>query len=232
MCDGPPGLQDMFNAQIDKALKRKLGDSYTGTADDSCAKACVTKPPEGFGKFLIKFKEPKIDDIKEIYNKELLTKVCAFTNTTALCVRQCPETQRRTFLREVFAPIKYACEETDFVAHTDCYKENIEAMQPICMAADKCGPKKDAMTASFGAYKAAADKTKPVIEAMVGSFCELVDCGLDCGDARRIEKCGAPANTVLRGFYKKMVEAAEHTRYFSPRDFVIDVPASCNHIGH
>jgi hypothetical protein len=231
--DAPPGgMHEMFGKKIDEALKRKHGDSYAGTADDSCAKACITAPPQGFGKYLVKFKEPKLEDLKEIYDKEMLTKVCGYSNKTAACIRACPETQRRTFMRNVFAPIKYMCEDTKFVEYAPCYKETIEIMQPVCLADDKCGPKKTALVTNIQAYKAANPKTKPVIETAVDSFCQLADCGIDCSEAKRIEKCGADANTVLKGFYKELVKSAKEARYFSPRDFVIDIPASCDQVGN
>jgi len=230
--DAPAGgMHEMVSKKIDEALKRKYGDSFAAS-DDSCAKACITSPPQGFGKYLVKFKEPKAEDLKELYDKEMLTKVCTYSNKTAACIRACPETQRRAFMRNIFAPIKYMCEDTKFVEYSPCYKETFEIMQPICIADDKCGAKKTKLTTDFGAYKAQTTKTKPVVETMVDSFCQLVDCGVDCGNDKRIEKCGADANTVLRGFYKELVKSAKDTRYFSPRDFVVDIPASCDHIGH
>jgi hypothetical protein len=105
-------------------------------------------------------------------------------------------------------------------------------MKDTCKSPEKCGAKKTAFTEALAAYKAASPKTKEVIESMVTKLCSGIDCALDCTNAKRIEKCGADKNKVLRTFYHELEEAVKAARYMTPRDFVIDWPTECEHIGH
>jgi len=225
-------LDDLLNAGIDRALKRKHGDTYTATEADACAKACIHDPPAELGHLLAKWKEPSLGHLKDLYNQERLTKICAHANTTGACVRACPEGQRRDYMKKIFKPVKYMCSESKFLEYTPCYKTVWEEHRNICASAEKCGAKKEAFKEAFAAYKAATPKTKVVVETMVSKLCSGIDCALDCSNDKRVEKCGAEQNKVLRHFYHELEEAVKVGRYMSPRDFVIDWPAECEHIGH
>lgn len=50
--------------------------SYTATEADACARACIKDPPAELGGLLGKWKEPSFEHLKDLYNKERLTKVC------------------------------------------------------------------------------------------------------------------------------------------------------------
>jgi len=222
----PESMKDHWNKAMDKALKRRYGDSYTAGADDECSKARQKPPPPGFAQHLIHFKDPKLENIAHIYDKELLTKVCQYANETASCVKACPDTQRRAYLREVFAPIKYLCSDSHIVENADCYKQALTEAGPGC-ASGECAAKKTALTESFNAYKTAEPKTKALAEAFVGNLCDMFRCGVFCGDAVRTAKCGAQANTEIHNFYKEIAKSFEAVRFLSPRDYVIDVPQQC-----
>jgi hypothetical protein len=229
-------IKEEYNKVMLKALKRKFGDSYTGSADDACSLACAKPPPPGFGQHLMNFREPSADAMKAIYNKDFLTKVCAYANETATCVKACPDTQRRAYLRELFAPIKYVCVDSHIVQNADCLRQALEEVGPSCLTG-QCAAKKAAAEQSFNAYKTAtagsmdlADQsasTKPVVEDFVGKACDLVKCGVTCGDAVRTQKCGAEANQEVHNFYKELAKSLDAVRYLSPRSYVIDVPQQC-----
>jgi hypothetical protein len=225
-------LDEMLSAGIDRALKRKEGDGYTATPSDDCVKACAHDPPAEVGALLAKWKEPSLGHLKDLYNKERLTKICTHANTTGACVRACPDGKRKEYVKKLFKPIKYMCAESHFVDYSPCYHDVWEEMKEVCKGADKCGPKKAAFKEALDAYKAASPKTKAGAESMVSKLCAGIDCALDCADAKRIEKCGADKNTVLRHFYHELEDSLKEARYMSPRDFVIDWPTECDHIGH
>jgi hypothetical protein len=222
----PEAMKDKWNKAMETALKRKFGESYAASPDDACSQACQKPPPPGFGQHLLKFKDPKLEDMKEIYNKDLLTKICQYANETSTCVKACPDTQRRAFLREVFAPIKYLCADSHIVEHADCYRQALEEAGPGCLSGE-CAPKKAALTESYNAYKSAEPKTKALAEAFVGNLCDMFRCGVFCGDTVRTQKCGAEANQEIHNFYKEIAKSFEAIRYLSPRDYVIDVPQQC-----
>jgi hypothetical protein len=231
-----PGLEhldDLFNAGIDRALKRKHGDTYTATEADACARACIKDPPTELGTLLGKFKEtPGLGNLKDLYNKERLTKICTHTNVTGACVRACPDGQRKDYMKKIFKPVKYMCAESNFVENAPCYHDVWEEMKDVCKSPEKCGPKKASFEEALAAYKAANPKTKEVIEGMVSKLCSGIDCALDCANDKRIEKCGADKNKVLRHFYHELEEAVKAARYMTPRETVSDWPAECEHIGH
>jgi len=225
-------LVEVLSAGIDRALKRQEGDAYVATPSDACVRECGNHPPEEFGTTVAKWKEPSLGHLKDLYNKERLTKICAHANTTGTCVRACPDGKRKEYVKKVFKPLKYMCAESHFVDYSTCYHDVWEEMKDVCKAADKCGAKKAAFKEAFEAYKAASPKTKAGAESMVSKLCAGIDCALDCANAKRIEKCGAEQNKVLRHFYHELEEGMKEARFMSPRDFVIDWPAECEHIGH
>jgi len=226
--DLPPAevMKDKWNKLMETALVRRYGPGYHAGPDDACSIACQKPPPPGFGQHLMKFKEPKLEDIKEFYNKEFLTKICAYANETKACVKACPDTQRRAFLREVFAPIKYLCKDSHIVEHADCYRQALEEAGPGCMTG-QCAAKKQALHEAHEAYKNAEPKTKALAEDFVGDLCDLFRCGVFCGDTVRTQKCGAEANKEIHEFYKAIAKSFEAVRFLSPRDYVIDVPQQC-----
>jgi hypothetical protein len=226
--DLPPAesMKEHWNKAMEKALKRRYGESYAASADDECSKACQKPPPPGFGQHLMHFRDPKLEDIAHIYDKDLLTKVCQYANETSQCVKACPDTQRRAYLREVFAPVKYLCVDSHIVQNADCYKTALAEAGPACMTGE-CAPKKAALTESYTAYKAAEPKTKALAETFVGNLCDMFRCGVFCGDTVRTAKCGADANKEIHDFYKQVAKSFEAVRFLSPRDYVIDVPQQC-----
>lgn len=228
-------IKEQYNQVMQKALKRKYGDSYTGSPDDACSLACAKPPPAGFGQHLMHIREPGMDAMKAIYSKDFLTKVCAYANETATCVKACPDTQRRAYLRELFAPIKYVCVDSHIVQNADCLRQALEEVGPSCLTG-ACAAKKTAAEQSLNAYKTAmgpvensADQSsaKPAAEDFVGKACDLVKCGVTCGDAVRTQKCGAEANQEVHNFYKELAKSLDAVRYLSPRSYVIDVPQQC-----
>jgi len=236
-------LKQHYNEIMTKALKRKYGDSYTGNAEvDACTLACAKGPPPGFGQHIMKFQDPKPDQIiKEIYNKEFLTKVCTHANETAQCVKACPDSQRRAYLRQLFAPVKYLCADSHIVEKADCLRGAFEEYHPAC-ASGECAAKKAAVQTSLAAYKAAlgdtlhgpgdSATTKPLAEDLVGKGCEAIRCGVKCGDAKRTEKCGEAVNKEIHTFFEKLAHSLDDWRYLSPRDYVIDIPQSCHVEAH
>lgn len=233
-------MKQAYNDLMLKALKKKYGASYTGSPDDACSQACIKPPPPGFGKYLVKIQGPKDPDsikdtVKEFFSKEFLSKVCAFANETAACVKACPDTQRRAFLRELFAPIKYVCVDSHMVQNADCLRDALAESGPRCYAGE-CAPKFQAAQQSFATYQAAvgalsgpedAVSTKSQGEDLLAKSCDVVRCGVNCGDATRIQKCGAEANQEVHNFYKELAKSLDAARYLSPRNYVIDIPQQC-----
>jgi len=224
----PPAemMKEHWNNALEKALRKKHGESYSPSLDDECSKACQ-KAPQGFGQYLIKFAKPGPETIQAIYNKEFLTKVCAFANETAQCVRACPDTQRRQFLRTIFAPVKFLCVDSHIVENADCLGQVAGEQGPACMSGT-CAPKKAAFEAAIAAY-GAAPPTKANSEAVLEKMCELFDCGALCGQEARQRKCGAVVEGEIRQFYNVLGKSMNEIRYFSPHDFVPDIPRVCLH---
>jgi len=233
----PPAnvIKEEYNKVMLKALKRKFGDSYTSSPDDACSLACAKPPPAGFGQHLMHFGEPSPAAVKVVFSKDFLTKVCAYANETATCVKACPDTQRRAYLRELFAPIKYVCVDSHIVQNADCLGQAGEEAEPSCLTGE-CAAKKTAVEQSFTAYKSAAGatdladqsaSTKPAVEDFAGKACDFLRCVITCGDAVRIQKCGAEANQEVHNFYKELSKSLDAIRYLSPRSYVVDVPQQC-----
>jgi len=167
-----------------------------------------------------------VNDIADLYNKEVLIKLCTYANETASCVKSCPDTQRRAFLREIFAPVKYLCVDSHFLQNADCYKEALEEAAPGCWAG-VCAEKKAEMHETYYTYRDSEPKTKENAETFFAYMCSFFKCEINCGDAIRTQKCGEQANNEFHNFYREVAKSFEAIRLLSPRDYVIDVPRSC-----
>lgn len=97
-----------------------------------------------------------------------------YANSTADCVRQCPETQRRTFMKKIFAPAVFVCEDPckfscscliecgckfeydldlDFIPSVPCYKAVYEEMRQNCTDLDSCGQRRIEYDESLTDYR-------------------------------------------------------------------------------
>lgn len=216
-----------WNALMDNALKRKFGASYAANPGDECVKACQNTEPPGQDK-ISKLNDPtakKSDFIKDIYNTETFREMCTYFNATAACVRNCPDTQRRQYLKLIFAPIKYICEDSNIVQSADCLGKVYENITMDCTM-NQCAEQFGAAVIEFSNYIEAP--TKASAEAMLAKGCTMVKCEVQCTKEQRVSKCGAAADGQVKEFYKRLSKSLEDLRYLSPRDYVVDIPSECN----
>jgi len=220
-------MVQQWNGMMEKALKRKYGDSYTAGPSDDCCKACQNTEPPGKDK-MSKLSDPtnskKSEMIKDIYNTAFLTEMCTYFNATAACVRKCPDTQRRQYLKLLFAPIKYVCEDSHIVQNADCLGSVYENITMACLM-NQCMEATGAAALAFTAYM--DEPTKQSAEAVLALGCEFVKCNVKCTHEQRESKCGAQADTEVVEFYKRLSKTLEDLRYLSPSDYLVDIPAQC-----
>jgi hypothetical protein len=120
---------------------------------------------------------------------------------------------------------RYMCVETKFTEYAPCYNKVGKSMEKVCHAANKCGPKKTALENDMRNQP----KTMADIENMLRHTCDYMTCYTECDRPKVVQECGADANRVLEGLYKKSIDVMRDI--FATMGVSIQMPAQCNRIG-
>jgi hypothetical protein len=206
-----------------------FGRGGSGTTSEMCPVTCmrqmkvdIENDPQ-FSEFIEKQSKPYRFDNQ--FDIRMLNKYCQKMNRTVDCVRPCTEGQLKNMATKALSLPRYMCVESKFTEYAPCYNKVGKQMEKVCHAANKCGPKKTALENDMRKQPS----TMADIENMLKHTCDYMACYTECDRPKVVQECGADANRVLEGLYKKSIDVMREI--FSTMGISIQMPAQCNRIG-
>jgi len=176
-----------------------------------------------FGEFIDKQSKPYRFDNQ--FDTRMLNKYCQKMNRTVDCVRPCSEGQMKNMATKALSLPKYMCVETKFVEYAPCYNRVGKQMEKVCHAQNKCGPKKTALENDMRLQP----RDMADIEKMLKHTCDYMSCYMECDRPKVVQECGADANRVLEGLYRKSIDVMKDI--FSTMGISVRIPTECNRVG-
>uniref|UniRef100_A0A915K3P6 Uncharacterized protein n=1 Tax=Romanomermis culicivorax TaxID=13658 RepID=A0A915K3P6_ROMCU len=129
------------------------------------------------------FRREKTTNIQGIFNVTMLKWHCEYGNQGQQCVSKCSnESPYKQEMLEVLRPTSYICDESDFIAYSNCYRQVYEDDVDQCESREKCLPYKTVMINFFyeGRTSIRTMSQSQDIEFILNSLCRYINCGNQC----------------------------------------------------
>uniref|UniRef100_A0A915J6J5 Uncharacterized protein n=1 Tax=Romanomermis culicivorax TaxID=13658 RepID=A0A915J6J5_ROMCU len=156
------------------------------------------------------FKRQNSTNIRRIFNATMLDWYCGYANGRHQCISECDSNSvLKTEILKLLRPMSYICNETDFIAHSKCYRQVYEDDVDECESGDKCLPYKTTMIKYVHERRRGIQNSsiEDAVQFVLNNLCQYIICGNQCRTNELSTQCGEEANQVLIEFYRRIVSS-------------------------